>query len=428
MPLTTRLLSCALLLITLNIEADEVVQIEVGETEQDARLPLAELQLFAQVFEQIRSSYVEEIDDKTLLENAIVGLLAELDPHSSFLRKESFEELQEQTSGEFGGIGIEIGMEGGFVKVISPIDDTPASRAGIEPGDLIIKLNDQTVQGMSINDAINIMRGEKGSTLSLTIARENNDGPLNFTLTRDIISVQSVRHRWLEPGFGYVRIAQFQMNTGAEFKESLSELTSADQALQGLVLDLRNNPGGLLPASVEVADAIIDNGLIVYTEGRAPSSNNRFSATPGDMLEGIPIIVLINGGTASASEIVAGAIQDHHRGVILGTDSFGKGSVQTILPLKDGRAIKLTTARYYTPNGRSIQAVSIKPDIQVERAEIRALKNTYQVREANLNKHLSAASRKSTEKKADSKAITADNQLYEALNLLKGLKILSNKT
>lgn len=423
MTLITRMLYCVITMIALNVRAAEP-----DKAEDSARLPLAELQLFAQVFEQIRSSYVEEIDDKTLLENAIVGLLAELDPHSAFLKADSFEEMQEQTTGEFGGIGIEVGMEGGFVKVISPLDDTPASRAGIEPGDLIVKLNDHAVQGMSLEEAIDILRGEKGTTLSLTIARENSDGPLHFTLTRDTITVKSVRHRWLEPGFAYIRIAQFQAKTGEEFKKILGELTTGDEPLQGLILDLRNNPGGLLSASVEVADAFINEGLIVYTEGRTRSSKRQYSATAGDMIQDVPLVILVNGGTASASEIVAGAIQDHRRGVILGTDSFGKGSVQTVLPLEDGRAIKLTTARYFTPSGRSIQAVSIKPDITVTKAEIRAVKSAFRVREANLNNHLSNQPQGIPVKaKQQPKPITSDNQLYEALNLLKGINILSGK-
>ncbi|MBV1930149.1 MAG: S41 family peptidase [Porticoccaceae bacterium] len=426
MTLITRFLCCASLAIAVNASAAEPEKPE--DPDPSARLPLAELQLFAQVFEQIRSSYVEEIDDKTLLENAIIGLLAELDPHSSFLKAESFDEMQQQTTGEFGGIGIEVSMEGGYVKVISPIDDTPASRAGIMPGDLIIKLNEHAVQGMSLEDAIGIMRGKKGTSLALTIAREDSEGPINITLIRDQIVVKSVRHRLLEPGFAYIRIAQFQAQTGSELNKSLKQLISENEPLKGLVLDLRNNPGGLLSASVEVADAFIDKGLIVYTEGRSPTSRQQFSATPGDMLNGTPLVVLINGGTASASEIVAGAIQDHRRGIVMGTDSFGKGSVQTVLPLEDGRAIKLTTARYFTPNGRSIQALSIIPDILVERAEIRTIESNFEMREANLDKHLSSQTQPADKQSLhQSEPVTTDNQLYEALNLLKGLHILSEK-
>lgn len=425
--LITRFLCGASLTIAVYASASEPEK--NAAPDQSARLPLAELQLFAQVFEQIRSSYVEEIDDKTLLENAIIGLLAELDPHSSLLKAESFEEIQQQTTGEFGGIGIEVSMEGGYVKVISPIDGTPASRAGIMPGDLIVRLDDRAVQGMSLEEAISIMRGKKGTSLTLTIVRENSEGPINLTLIRDQIAIKSVSHRLLEPGFAYIRIAQFQAQTGSELNNSLKQLVSADKALKGLVLDLRNNPGGLLSASVEVADAFIDKGLIVYTEGRNITSRQQFSATPGDMLDGIPLVVLINGGTASASEIVAGAIQDHRRGVIMGTASFGKGSVQTVLPLEDGRAIKLTTARYFTPNGRSIQAVSIIPDILVDRAEIRSIESKFEMREENLNKHLSSRPQATdSESPQQSEPVTTDNQLYEALNLLKGLHILAKKT
>ena len=319
-------------------------------------------------------------------------------------------------------------MEDGFVKVISPIDDTPAAKAGILPGDFIVKLNDRAVRGMTLEEAINIMRGEKGTSLSLTISRKNTDQPLEFTLIRDTISIKSVRHKTLELGYGYIRIAQFQAKTGEEFNNSVEALTRGDTPLKGLVLDLRNNPGGLLSASVEVADALLDEGLIVYTEGRTRSSRHRYFATKGAVLANVPLVVLINSGSASASEIVAGALQDHRRGVIMGTDSFGKGSVQTVLPLNDGRAIKLTTARYFTPNGRSIQAVSIQPDIYVERAEIRALGDDFQMREANLVKHLGGDKSTDPARPASGDPITSDNQLYEALNLLKGLNILSQST
>lgn len=406
----------------------------VEEVPEDARFPLEELQLFAQVFEQIRSAYVDEIDDKTLIENAISGLLGELDPHSAFLKEDSYQNLQEHTTGEFGGVGIEVGMEDGFIKIISPIDDTPASRAGIEPGDLIIKLNNQATQGMSLEDAIKIMRGEKGEALTLTLAREGLDAPLIVTLIRDIIKTQSVRHRVLEEGFGYIRIAQFQANTGEEFRSSIEALLAKKGGLKGLVLDLRNNPGGLLPASVEVADALLDGGLVVYTEGRTPSANTRFLAQPGELLATTPLVVLINGGSASASEIVAGAIQDHRRGIIMGTGSFGKGSVQNILPLSDGRAIKLTTARYFTPNGRSIQAEGVQPDIIVERAELQVPAQAQgEIKEADLAGHLSQdqshkpAKSTPVDKKQKKPDAIRDNQLFEALNLLKGLDILLGK-
>ncbi len=398
---------------------------------EEGRLPLDELRTFADVFNQVRASYVEEIDDKTLLENAIRGMLAGLDPHSSYLDAESFEDLQTNTSGEFGGLGLEVGMEeNGFVKVIAPIDDTPAQKGGIEAGDLIIKLDNKPVKGMGLNQAVEAMRGPKGSAIELTIVREGIPQPFTVTLKRDIIKVKSVRSRELEAGFGYIRVAQFQNNTGEEFRKTLAQLQSKGP-LKGLVLDLRNNPGGVLQASVEVADTFIRDGLIVYTEGRLPSAKSQFSAQPDDLASGVPLVVLINGGSASASEIVAGALQDHKRAVIMGTDSFGKGSVQTVVPLSENSAIKLTTARYYTPNGRSIQAQGIVPDITVERAKVEMLPRGDAITEADLDRHLGngngkkesdSKTRKTREK--DEALFSSDNQLYEALNLLKGLNIL----
>ena len=396
------------------------------DIDENARLPLEELRHFTQVFDQVRQAYVEDVDDKALLEMSIKGLLSSLDPHSVYLDESSYGDLQEHTSGEFGGLGIEVSMEGGFIKVISPIDGTPAKRAGIEAGDLIIKLGDQMVQGMSLSEAIDIMRGPKGSTLTLTVAREHVDSPFEVDIIRDIIKVHSVRSKFLEPGFGYVRIAQFQENTGSEFRDALNSLLKEDDSLKGIVIDLRNNPGGLLHASIDVADAVLDGGMVVYTEGRLPSSNSLFHATPGDVLKNLPIVVLINGGSASAAEIVAGALQDHNRALLLGTDSFGKGSVQTVIPLGDGRGIKLTTARYFTPNKRSIQAEGIKPDIVVEPAEIKLLKSQKQIKEVNLSGHLS--NNTDTKVHAENNAALEDNQLYEALNLLKGFDILSRQT
>ncbi len=400
----------------------------------DARLPLEELQLFVQVFDQIRSSYVEEIDDKALFEKTIIGLLGELDPHSAFLKEESFSELQQSTTGEFGGIGIEVGMKDGYIVIISPIDDTPAARAGLKAGDLIIKLGDQSLQGMDLGEAIPLMRGPKGSTLELTVVREGEGAPLVVKIVRDTVKIASTRGRMITSDFGYIRLAQFQQQTGADFRKVVSKLQTKNPKLKGVVLDLRNNPGGLLAASVEVADALLDsegldNKLIVYTEGRIPSSNTEFRASSDDMLESTPIVVLINEGTASAAEIVAGALQDHRRALILGTESFGKGSVQTVLPLGDGRAIKLTTARYFTPRGRSIQAEGIKPDIVVGRAEIRRLDPEYAVKESNLSRHLDKGNSESvdTEESEDAQLLD-DNQLYEAVNLLKGLAILSESS
>lgn len=418
--ITSALLACA----SLATSQDESVSAEEG------RLPLDELRSFADVFNHIRLSYVDEIDDKTLLENAIRGMLSGLDPHSTYLDKKSFDDLQVSTTGEFGGLGLEVGMENGFVKVIAPIDDTPAQKAGIESGDLIIKLDGKPVKGMSLNDAVNEMRGKKDSEIELTIVREGLRQPFDVILKRDIIKVVSVRSKTLEDGYGYIRVAQFQSKTGSEFRKAISTLQETNEEIKGMVLDLRNNPGGILQASVEVVDALLEEGLIVYTEGRLENSHFEYSATPEDLSNGAPLVVLINGGSASASEIVAGALQDHRRAVIMGTDSFGKGSVQTVVPLSKDQAIKLTTARYYTPNGRSIQAQGIVPDITVERAKIEAIKASDGITEADLQGHLSSSNGdESDSKKRESKTketlFNSDNQLYEALNLLKGLHILS---
>lgn len=406
-------------------------QTEVETTDeqatQDERLPLRELRLFTQVFEQIRRGYVEEVADTELLENAIAGLLLELDPHSVYLNQTDYEELQESATGEYGGLGLQVGSERGMIKVIAPIDDSPAAKAGIEAGDFIVEVDGTPVRGMAVQKAIDKLRGEKGTSIKLTLFREGEDGPLDITVVRGTIQVSSVRSRIIEPGYGYVRVSQFQVSSGKDFKKELLSLKEKEPALKGLIIDLRNNPGGLVPASVEIADAVLDGGTVVYTEGRLPSANISFDAESGDLLEGTPIVVLINGGSASASEIVAGALQDHQRAAIIGTQSFGKGSVQTVIPLGDGRAVKLTTARYFTPNGRSIQAEGIVPDIIVEPAEIRLLKKRKRVREADLEGHLEQADSKKKKAEDRDKDITDDNQLYEALNVLKGFQLLARK-
>ncbi len=315
-----------------------------GKNETET-LPLESLRTFTEIFAKIKNDYVEPIEDKELLENAIRGMLAGLDPHSAYLVPEDYKELQAGTSGEFGGLGIEVGMEDGFVKVISPIDDTPAYRAGVEAGDLIIRLDDTPVKGMALSDAVKIMRGKPGTDIVLTIIRDGEDKPLNITITRDVIRVTSVKSRMLEPGYGYVRISQFQSRTGENLREALAKLEDeADGSLKGLVLDLRNNPGGVLSAAVSVSDAFLREGIIVYTEGRLDDAKLKFNAKPADILNGAPLVVLVNGGSASASEIVAGALQDHHRAIIMGQKTFGKGSVQTILPMDNGSAHKLTGA------------------------------------------------------------------------------------
>jgi len=394
---------------------------------QETRLPLRELRLFTQVFEQIRRGYVEEVADTELLENAIAGLLLELDPHSVYLNQTDYEELQESATGEYSGLGLQVGSERGMIKVISPIDDSPAAKAGIEAGDFIVEVDGTPVRGMAVQKAIDKLRGEKGTSIELTVFREGEEGPLDITVVRGTIQVSSVRSRIIEPGYGYVRVSQFQVSSGDDFKDALISLKAKEPALKGLIIDLRNNPGGLVPASVEIADAVLDGGTVVYTEGRLPSANISFDAESGDLLEGTPIVVLINGGSASASEIVAGALQDHHRAAIIGTQSFGKGSVQTVIPLGDGRAVKLTTARYFTPNGRSIQAEGIVPDIIVEPAEIRLYKKRKQVREADLDGHLDQADGAKKKAKDSDEDITSDNQLYEALNVLKGFQLLGKK-
>lgn len=422
------------------------------------RLPLNELRVFAEAFDRVSSAYVEEIDDRTLLENAIKGMLSQLDPHSAYLDRESFSDLQEETTGNYGGVGLEVSMEDGFVRVITPMDGTPADKAGVKAGDLIIQLDDQPMRGISLSAAIDTMRGEPGSIIRLTVVREGVAQPFELSLTREVIAVASVRQRMLDDGFGYIRIAQFQSNTGEEVANAVTKLTESGK-LSGLVLDLRNNPGGVLQAAVAVSDVFMGSGLIVYTAGRLPNSDMRFNASTPDATDGIPIVVLVNEGTASASEIVAGALQDHNRAIIMGVDTFGKGSVQTILPLNNEKAIKLTTALYFTPSGRSIQAEGIVPDIWVERASITPAKqNPFKVRERNLPGHLAngndpamAADGEIEETKAkpkemvkdvpmqkleeepidaamDPRSVVKDYQLHEALNLLKGLNILAKKT
>ena len=411
-----------------------------AEREQQATattLPLNELRTFTEVFARIKQDYVEPVSDKKLLENAIRGMVSGLDPHSSYLDPEDFKDLKVGTTGEFGGLGIEVGMEDGFVKVIAPIDDTPAQRAGVKAGDLIIRLDEKPVKGMTLQDAVNIMRGKVGTKILLTIIREGEEKPLKITITRAIIKVKSVRQRTLEKGFGYLRISQFQSHTGENLAEAIDKLKADnDGQLSGLILDLRNNPGGVLNAAVEVTDAFIDEGLIVYTQGRIRDAEMKFTATPHTLLEGAPLVVVVNGGSASASEIVAGALQDHKRALIVGTRTFGKGSVQTILPLNNDTALKLTTARYYTPSGRSIQAEGIQPDITLEPIKVVPLQQATEderLKESDLAHHLKNGTAKPTreqgaKKKDEEQALAqTDYQLYEALNILKGLQILESR-
>ncbi len=412
------------------VQNGERVQIQLPDPEK--QLPLDDLRKFTEVFSRIKDAYVEEVEDRKLLESAIKGMLSELDPHSTYLAPKDYEQLEESTSGEFGGLGIEVGMEDGFVKVIAPIDDTPAQKAGVQAGDLIIKLGDQPVKGMSLEEAVKLMRGKPGTVLTLTIMREGESAPIEIDVERDIIKVTSIKSRLIDNGYGYLRITQFQADTGSQFVDALNKLEEENgNDLDGLVIDLRNNPGGVLQAAVEAADALLDGGLIVYTEGRIQSSRLRFNAKAGDIMEDTPIVVLINGGSASASEILAGALQDHERAVVMGTQSFGKGSVQTVIPLDETHAIKMTTARYYTPNGRSIQAKGIKPDIEVRPAELQEIDGRPFFTEADLSGHLEGQSEgkeaPTPEQQQDTSAAEQDFQLRSALNLLKGLKILDKR-
>jgi carboxyl-terminal processing protease len=403
-------------------------------------LPLNELRTFADIFEKIKTDYVEEVKDKDLLENAVRGMLSGLDPHSSYLDADAFQDLQEGTTGEFGGLGLEVGMDDGFIKVIAPIDDTPAQRGGIKPGDMIIRLDETPVKGLNLAQAVKMMRGKRGSPITLTILREGLEKPLKLTLVREIIKIQSVKNRVLEPGFGYLRIAHFQAHTGEDTNRALGELKRDNKGeLKGLILDLRNNPGGVLSSAVAVADSFLDQGMIVFTKGRVKDSQLEFKATPPDTLKGVPMVVLVNSGSASASEIVAGALQDHKRAVVMGTKTFGKGSVQTVLPMTSNAALKLTTARYYTPSGRSIQAEGIVPDISLDKVSISSVEKVdgALLKEADLAGHLindnkskelgPALERKpeGDAKAKEPKPLAAtDYDLYEALNLIKGMALL----
>lgn len=434
----------------------------VAEKETKPQLPLDELRTFAEVYGKIKSDYVEKVEDKKLINEAINGMLTGLDPHSSFLDVDGFKDLQAGTQGEFGGLGIEVGMEDGLVKVISPIEDSPAFKAGIKSGDLIMQLDEKLVKGMSLNDAVKIMRGKPNTSIKLTILRKGENKPLYITLIRAIIKTQSVKYKLPEPGYAYLRVTQFQEHSGEDLAKALKALREQNKGpLKGLVLDLRNNPGGLITAAVGISAAFVEkDALVVYTEGRTEDAKMRLTANAANYARGgenadylrdlpadiktVPMVVLINGGSASASEIVSGALQDHKRAVIMGTQSFGKGSVQTILPMNNGTAIKLTTARYFTPNGRSIQAKGIVPDIVVEDATVNTAEQGMNLREADLSNHLSnpkeaEAPAKESPKpptvKKDEKQFSdktpmeagtkTDYQFMQAVNLLKGIDILA---
>jgi len=394
-----------------------------------------QLNLFGEVFERVRADYVEDVQDRKLIEDAINGMLTALDPHSSFMNARAFRDTQIQTRGEFGGLGIEVTMENGLVKVVSPIDDTPAFRAGIKPNDLIVMLDGEQVMGLTLQEAVERMRGPVNSQIKLTIRRGNQE-PFEVSIARAVIRIQSVRHR-IEGELGYIRITSFTEQTEAGLKTAVQRIREQlGPRLKGVVLDMRNNPGGLLDQAIAVSDAFLDKGEIVSTRGRRLEDAQRYNAKPGDLLAGLPMVVLVNSGSASASEIVAGALQDHRRAILLGTRSFGKGSVQTIIPLGGQGALRLTTARYYTPSGRSIQASGIEPDIVVEQSRIERIDAPTARRESDLRGALRNPATGTTPTSPGQQPATADEtapdqpqdyQLTRAFDLLRGLTLFNQR-
>lgn len=386
------------------------------------------LNTLANVLDRIRTSYVKDVTETEVIESAIDGMLTSLDPHSSYLDKEDFLGMQEQTKGEFGGLGIEVTMEKGVVKVVSPIEDTPAYEAGVEAGDLIIKIDDKDVQGLSLSDAVDIMRGKVGTDITIKVFRESEKRAFDITITRAIIKIRPVKSRLEKDGIGYLRITTFNEHVEKEMKKQLKELVKKNdkKALTGIVLDLRNNPGGLLNQAVAASNAFLESGEIVSTKGRIKGQNSRYNARKGDLINGAPIAVLINGGSASASEIVAGALQDHKRAVVMGSKSFGKGSVQTIIPLPGGAGMRLTTALYYTPSGRSIQGTGIEPDIKIKRVKIEELEDPDYPTEAGLKGHIQVNDETKDKDKKDKKDKDKKKDYYleRALGVVKALSIL----
>ncbi len=391
------------------------------------------LNLFGDVFEQVKAKYVEEVDDKQLIEAAINGMLTSLDPHSSYLNMDNFEEMQVDTRGEFGGLGIEVTMEEGFVKVISPIYDTPAEKAGLQPGDFITHIDGKPIRGLGLNEAVEMMRGKVNTDIRLTIIRKGEQAPFDVTLTRAVIKIQSVRAE-TKDDIGYIRITKFNEQTFSGLQRAITDMRDQiGPEMKGLVLDLRNNPGGLLDQAISVSDAFLDKGEIVSTRPRDTENTERYNARPGDLAEGLPIIVLVNDGSASASEIVAGALQDHRRAIIMGTRSFGKGSVQTILPMPGNVALRLTTARYYTPSGKSIQEVGIVPDIIVPQAHVESIETAQRRSEADLNGALrnedqtidDAANKANDRRSAAEEIAQEDYQLSRALDMIRGIALFA---
>ncbi|MGI9484900.1 MAG: S41 family peptidase [Geminicoccaceae bacterium] len=394
-----------------------------------------QLKLFGDVFERVRSEYVEEVTDEKLIETAINGMLTALDPHSGYLDAKRYRDMQVQTKGEFGGLGIEVTMENGLVKVVSPIDDTPAYRAGIQAGDVITHIDSEPVLGLSLSEAVEKMRGPVDTLIALTLRRDGSDEPLDVSMARAVITISPVRYR-VENDIGYLRVTAFNEQTELKLKEGIDDVRAElGPSLKGFVIDLRNNPGGLLEQAIAVSDAFLDRGEIVSTRGRRTDSIQRFNARRGDLAEGLPLVVLINGGSASASEIVAGALQDHHRAIVMGTQSFGKGSVQTIMPLPGHGAIRLTTARYYTPAGTSIQAKGIVPDIEVRQSRIEIIEDGAGRREADLRGRLEneqaedgASNGEANVTEGPIEAEGEDYQLVRALDLLRGIAMFGAQT
>ena len=430
----TPVIFCALIALSPLLKAEEAKDKPKTNNAQTLKM----LDLFGDVFERVRQDYVEEVSDTQLIENAINGMLTSLDPHSSYMNAKAFQEMRVQTRGEFGGLGIEVTMENGLVKVVSPIDDTPAHKAGIKPGDFISHIDGQPVMGLTLQEAVEKMRGKPGTEIKLNIIREGAREPLEVKLTRDIIKIQSARSRLEGSDVIYLRVTSFSEQTGdAMIAEFEKQKKAAGGKVTGVVLDLRNNPGGLLDQAIAVSDAFLDKGEIVSTRGRVEDSSRRYNATPGDITKGLPMVVLINGGSASASEIVAGALQDHHRAAVMGTKSFGKGSVQTVIPLPGDGAMRLTTSRYFTPSGHSIQAKGITPDIIVEPAKIEKVKDRMRDSEADLRGHLKnneiPEDQPVVTPTADSKPVkgedTADKdyQLARAVDLLRAVHIFSSE-
>lgn len=416
------------ILIGVGITLERISQAERGSGE--VPIPYGQLQKFSEVYATIKDKYVEEVPDKKLMEGAINGMLQKLDPHSAYLSRDMLREMQVETEGKFGGLGIEVTTEDGFIKVVSPIEGTPADKAGLEAGDLIVRIDDRPTKDLSLMEAVKIMRGEPGTQIELTIVREGFEKPRKFQITRDIIRIESVKSRMLTGGIGYLRIIQFQQDTGAKARDAVNRLRrESENGLEGLVIDLRNNPGGVLSAAVETADAFVTQGKIVFTEGRVESSQMTLRANADDVLDGAPIVTLVNSGSASASEIVAGALQDHERGIVMGVPTFGKGSVQSIMELEGGAGLKLTTARYFTPKGRSIQAEGIQPDILVRPLEVTKPEGREErLKERDLPGHLQGDGEggggEGSNKAPD---YLDDYQLNQAVNLLRGIILVGPK-